>query len=111
MIFLRFALGVFFNARRAQMFPGLRSLKDAEVSSKITTWCRKAADYEHRRFRPQLLHQNGRSTTSIVSFPVVLVWLASDTATYVLMFLIVFVIQNTENRVGAAIQSYSGEVR
>jgi low affinity Fe/Cu permease len=69
-------------------------------------------------------YQTGRSTTFIASFLVVLVWLASgpifhysdtwqlviNTATSVLTFLMVFIIQNTQNRDGAAIQAKLDEL-
>jgi len=69
-------------------------------------------------------YQTGRSTTFIVAFLLVLVWLATgplfhysdtwqliiNTATSVLTFLMVFVIQNTQNRDGAAIQAKLDEL-
>src|SRR6266478_8687854 len=69
-------------------------------------------------------YQTGRSTTFIVSLLLVLVWLATgpifhysdtwqliiNTATSVLTFLMVFVIQNTQNRDGAAIQAKLDEL-
>jgi low affinity Fe/Cu permease len=68
--------------------------------------------------------QTGRSTTFVGSLLVVLVWLATgpffhysdtwqliiNTATSVLTFLMVFVIQNTQNRDGAAIQAKLDEL-
>jgi low affinity Fe/Cu permease len=69
-------------------------------------------------------YQTGRSTTFIVSLVVVLLWLATgpifhysdtwqlviNTATSILTFLMVFVIQNTQNRDGAAIQAKLDEL-
>jgi low affinity Fe/Cu permease len=69
-------------------------------------------------------YQTGRSTTFIVSLVIVLLWLATgpifhysdtwqlviNTATSILTFLMVFVIQNTQNRDGAAIQAKLDEL-
>jgi low affinity Fe/Cu permease len=69
-------------------------------------------------------HQSGRPTTFIVALLVVLVWLATgqffrysdtwqlviNTATSILTFLMVFVIQNTQNRDCAAIQAKLDEL-
>jgi low affinity Fe/Cu permease len=69
-------------------------------------------------------YHSGHSFTFIVSFLVVLIWLASgpifhfsdtwqfviNTATSILTFLMVFVIQNTQNRDGAAIQAKLDEL-
>jgi low affinity Fe/Cu permease len=69
-------------------------------------------------------HQTGRSTTFIVALLLVLIWLATgplfhysdtwqlviNTATSVLTFLMVFVIQNTQNRDGTAIQAKLDEL-
>jgi low affinity Fe/Cu permease len=69
-------------------------------------------------------YQTGRSTTFIVSLVVVLLWLATgpifhysdtwqlviNTATSILTFLMVFVIQNKQNRDGAAIQAKLDEL-
>ena len=69
-------------------------------------------------------YQTGRSTTFIVALLLVLIWLATgplfhysdtwqlviNTATSVLTFLMVFVIQNTQNRDGTAIQAKLDEL-
>jgi low affinity Fe/Cu permease len=69
-------------------------------------------------------YQTGRSTTFIVALLVVLIWLATgpifqysdtwqlviNTATSILTFLMVFIIQNTQNRDGAAIQAKLDEL-
>jgi low affinity Fe/Cu permease len=69
-------------------------------------------------------YQTGRSTTFTVSLLVVLAWLATgsifhysdtwqlviNTATSILTFLMVFVIQNTQNRDSAAIQAKLDEL-
>src|SRR5215475_500750 len=69
-------------------------------------------------------YQTGRSTTFIVALLVVVVWLATgplfhysdtwqlviNTATSVLTFMMVFIIQNTQNRDGAAIQAKLDEL-
>jgi low affinity Fe/Cu permease len=71
-----------------------------------------------------IAYQTGRSITFITAFLVVLLWLATgpifqysdtwqlviNTATSVLTFLMVFVIQNTQNRDGAAIQAKLDEL-
>ena len=70
-------------------------------------------------------YQTGRSTTFSVALLLVLIWLATgplfhysdtwqlviNTATSVLTFLMVFVIQNTQNRDGTAIQAKLDELR
>lgn len=69
-------------------------------------------------------YQTGRPATFIVALIVVLVWLATgsvfhysdtwqlviNTATSILTFLMVFVIQNTQNRDGAALQAKLDEL-
>ncbi len=69
-------------------------------------------------------YQTGRSTTFSVALLLVLIWLATgplfhysdtwqlviNTATSVLTFLMVFVIQNTQNRDGTAIQAKLDEL-
>jgi low affinity Fe/Cu permease len=69
-------------------------------------------------------YQTGRSTTFIVALLLVLIWLATgplfhysdtwqlviNTATTILTFLMVFVIQNTQNRDGTAIQAKLDEL-
>jgi low affinity Fe/Cu permease len=69
-------------------------------------------------------YQSGRSTTFIVALLLVLIWLATgplfhysdtwqlviNTATSVLTFLVVFVIQNTQDRDGMAIQAKLDEL-
>jgi low affinity Fe/Cu permease len=69
-------------------------------------------------------YQTGRSTTFCIAFLLVLIWLATgplfyysdtwqlviNTATSVLTFLMVFVIQNTQNRDGTAIQAKLDEL-
>jgi len=69
-------------------------------------------------------YQSGRSTTFIVALLLVLIWLATgplfhysdtwqlviNTATSVLTFLMVFVIQNTQDRDGTAIQAKLDEL-
>jgi low affinity Fe/Cu permease len=69
-------------------------------------------------------YQTGRSTTFIIALLLVLIWLATgplfhysdtwqlviNTATSVLTFLMVFVIQNTQNRDGTAIQAKLDEL-
>jgi low affinity Fe/Cu permease len=69
-------------------------------------------------------YKTGRSTTFIVALLLVLVWLVTgplfhysdtwqlviNTATSVLTFLMVFVIQNTQNRDGTAIQAKLDEL-
>jgi low affinity Fe/Cu permease len=76
------------------------------------------------RISSAIAFQSGRPLTFVVSLAVVLLWLFSgplfhysdtwqliiNTATSVLTFLMVFVIQNTQNRDGAAIQAKLDEL-
>jgi low affinity Fe/Cu permease len=76
------------------------------------------------RISTMVAYQTGRQTTFIIALLVVVVWLATgpifhysdtwqlviNTATSILTFLMVFVIQNTQNRDGAAIQAKLDEL-